>query len=98
MMVEYEHKPQPISKNYLSISAGMTTFQEDPNFNVSQDGVPSIDKSVTLRSPNNQTQTRIMSTSKFLLNDPEEDADDRLSNITDIVCDDDETKFKQLYN
>lgn len=76
----------------------MTTFQEDPNFSVTQDGIPSIDRSVTLRSPNNQTHTRIMSTSKFLLNDPEEDADERLSNITDIVCDEDEDKFRELYN
>jgi hypothetical protein len=35
-----------------------------------------------------------MSTSKFLLNDPEEDGDDRLSNITDIVCDDNDENFR----
>lgn len=41
-----------------------------------------------------------MSTSKFLLNDAEEqnDEDERLSNITDMVCDSDENKFKTLYN
>lgn len=33
-----------------------------------------------------------MSTSKFFLNDPEED--ERLSNITEIVCDEDEYKFR----
>ncbi|CDW90104.1 UNKNOWN [Stylonychia lemnae] len=55
------------------------------------DGVPSIDHSVTQK-----TDRRQNSTSKFLLNDP--DDDERLSNITDIVFDEDEEKFIHLYN
>lgn len=64
--------------------------------------MPSIDHSVTRETPSNNlllaseircgTTERIMSTSKFLLNDPEDD--DRLSNITDIVCDADDDKFR----
>lgn len=43
------------------------------------DGVPSIERSV--KSPKGKG---MMSTSKFLLNE-EDDEDDRLSNITEIV-------------
>jgi hypothetical protein len=39
----------------------------------------------------------LMSTSKFLLNDTNED-DDRMSNITDIVCENDDERFRKLYN
>lgn len=89
MMVEYE-KP-PVSKSRTADNQHL--FDDRLT-----DGVPSIDKSVTQRSPThmNVNAERIMSTSKFLLNDPEED--DRLSNITDIVCDSDEDKFRELYN
>lgn len=91
MMVEYE-KP-PVSK-----SGG--NYTKDLFDDRLTDGVPSIDRSVAHpRSPTSMvrgTTERIMSTSKFLLNDPEED--DRLSNITDIVCDTDEDKFRELYN
>lgn len=39
----------------------------------------------------------MMSTSKFLLNEDYEE-DDRLSNMTDIICEADEKKFRELYN
>lgn len=45
------------------------------------DGVPSIERSIS----NGRTNKDRMSTSKFLLNEPD-DEDERMSNITDIVC------------
>ena len=39
-----------------------------------------------------------MSTSRFILNDQEDDEDDRMSNITDLVQDPDPKKFMKLYN
>ncbi len=49
------------------------------------DGIPnSIEQSIA-SARTNKDRAAMMSTSKFLLNDESED-DDRLSNMTDIIC------------
>ena len=53
------------------------------------DGVPSIENS----SVNRHKQ---YSTSKFLLNDEEDD--ERMSNISEIILNEDKYKFIRLYN
>ena len=59
---------------------------------VKTDGVPSIDKSLSAKY-NNRDQ---LSTSKYLLNDIEED--ERLSNIANIFDEKDPKQFILLYN
>lgn len=47
------------------------------------DGVPSIERSYS--KLNEEGKNGLMSTSKFLLNEDDDEEDDRLSNITEIV-------------
>jgi hypothetical protein len=54
------------------------------------DGVPTIDHSI--RSGKGGKYGGLRSTSKFFLNENESD-DDRLSNITEIVQEEDESQF-----
>jgi hypothetical protein len=61
----------------------------DAKAGLRDDGVPSLERSVS-------GGPRVIPTSKFLLNEEEED--DRLSNITEIVCERDEDRFRTLYN
>ena len=77
MMVEGEKSGKATQKaeNYDSFAEGRR---------LREDGVPSIEKSVSggPRSGNG----KVMSTSKFLLNEGSEEEDDRLSNVTEMVC------------
>lgn len=87
-MIESE-RPGDSRKNKL----GEFIYDAADEKSTKYDGVPSIDRSY--RAPKDKG---LMSTSKFLLNDEEDDEDDRLSNITELLCDTDENKFRKLYN
>lgn len=85
MMAADGEKPTSLKKNNLYYDTDIDKISK-------LDGVPTIDHSI--KSPKGKG---MMSTSKFLLNDDESE-DDRLSNITEIVNEEDESKFRNLYN